>query len=66
MREKKNLADLQDILSVEDVCSVLGIGRNSVYKLLQDNEIASKRIRRKYIIPKASLTNYIDNISDIM
>ena len=63
LKQRKNLSELRDIITIKDVCEVLGIGRNTAYRLLQDNEISSKRIRRKYIIPRKSLEIYIHNIN---
>jgi excisionase family DNA binding protein len=48
-----------DILTVEQLCEVLYIGRNSAYKLLISGEIGAFRIGRTWKIPSASLENYI-------
>ena len=50
-----------DVLSVDDLCKILGIGRNTAYKILQDNTIPSRRIGRKYIIPKHGVIQYLKN-----
>lgn len=63
MKQQKNLSELRDIITIKDVCEVLGIGRNTAYRLLQNDEISSKRIRRKYIIPRQSLEIYIRSIN---
>ena len=63
MKQQKNLSELRDIITIKDVCEVLGIGRNTAYQLLQNDEISSKRIRRKYIIPRQSLEIYIRSIN---
>ncbi len=62
MRPRKKLSSLGDIISVDDICAVLGIGRNTAYKLLQNQDIGNKRMKRKYIIPRRSLEQYIENI----
>lgn len=54
-----------DILEVEDICNILRIGKNTAYKLLQANDIPNKRIKRKYIIPKLGLVNYLNQISTV-
>ena len=51
-----------EVLSVEDVCSILRIGKNLAYKWLQTNEIPNKKVRRKYIIPKQGLIDYLQKI----
>ncbi len=48
-----------DVISVEELCDILHIGKNSAYKLLQSNIIYHKRIGRKYIIPKQSVIKYL-------
>lgn len=54
-----------DILEVEDICKILRIGKNTAYKLLQANDIPNKRIKRKYIIPKLGLVNYLNQIATV-
>lgn len=62
MRPRKKMSSLGDIISVDDICAVLGIGRNTAYKLLQNQDICNTRMKRKYIIPRRSLEKYIENI----
>jgi excisionase family DNA binding protein len=52
-------ADYPDIVSVDDLAKMLGIGRNAAYKLLQDGQIQSFRIGRCYKIPKKSIIDYV-------
>ncbi len=49
----------KDILTVKDLCEILGIGKNTAYRLLQNGEIKSIRIGNKYKIPKEYLLEYI-------
>jgi len=49
-----------DVLTVEDVCKALQMGKNSVYKLLKDQDIKSIKVGRKYFIPKDFLIDYIN------
>lgn len=49
-----------DVLTVEDVCEALQIGKNSVYILLKEQNIKSIKIGRKYLIPKDFLIDYIN------
>ncbi len=51
--------DYPDIITILDLQTMLHIGRNAAYKLLQDNSIVSIRVGKKYIIPKASVANFI-------
>lgn len=54
-----------DVISVEELCDILHIGKNSVYKLLQDNVIPNVKVRHRYIIPKQGVINYLRKISKI-
>ena len=49
----------KDVLTVDEVCTALHIGKNSVYKLLQIGALQSIKIGRKYIIPKIFLIDFI-------
>lgn len=51
----------KDILTVDDVCSALSIGKNTLYKLLKSGIIKSIKIGRKYFIPKLFLIDFINN-----
>lgn len=57
------LENYGDVLTIIDVCDILNIGRNSAYKMLKDGEIPNKQVRRKYIIPKQGVINYLTSIS---
>ena len=48
-----------DILTVEELCKVLRIGKNTAYKLLKSGEIKSVKIGNVYKIPKRYLKEYI-------
>ncbi len=48
-----------ELLSIEDLCSTLNIGRNTAYTLLQNGEIPAFRVGRKWKITKESLEQYI-------
>ena len=50
--------DFRDILSVDDLCQALNIGRNTAYKLLNNGEIKSIRIGKIHKIPKVYLVGY--------
>ena len=49
----------KDFLSVKDLCEILGIGKNTAYRLLKNDEIKSIRIGNKYKIPKEYLLGYL-------
>lgn len=56
---QRPLNDYGDILIPRDIQSILRIGRNSVYKLLDNGEIKSIRVGNSYRIPKQYLIDYI-------
>ena len=53
----------QTLLTVDQMCQLLNIGKNSAYKLLQSGEIQSFKIGRIWKIPKDSIDKYINKIS---
>ena len=50
-----------DVVSIDDLKSMLNIGRNTAYSLLQNGSIKTIRIGRKYIIPKQSVIEFLLN-----
>ncbi len=56
----RNLADLPDVLTVPEACSVLRLGRNAMYEVIRTGEIPSLRIGRRILIPKRVLERFID------
>ena len=48
-----------DILTVDELCKVLKIGKNTAYTLLKSGEIKSVKIGRVYKIPKRNVIAYI-------
>lgn len=53
------LEQYRDILTVEDLQEILNIGRNTVYELLNRNEIPSLRIGKQWRIPKDAVLHYL-------
>ena len=50
-----------DSLTPTQVAQALHIGKNSVYKLVSQQQIGCKRIGRKIIIPKRCLIDYVNS-----
>ena len=48
-----------DIVTVKQVMEMLGIGRNTVYRLLETDEIRTVPIGRRYIIPRNSVVEFV-------
>ena len=52
--------DFPDVVDVKQLKKMLpNTGKNKIYKLLKNGEIYSKRIDKKYKIPKVSVISYI-------
>lgn len=52
--------EYNDVLTVNEACTALHIGKNSLYRLLKNGEIECIKIGRKYIIPKLYLLDFIN------
>ena len=49
----------QTLITVEELCEFLMIGKNAAYQLLKSGQIKSFRIGRIWKIPKVSIEEYI-------
>ena len=58
--EKKTLGDYSEVLTVPEVQSILGIGRNMAYRLIDGGYIRHIRIGRAIRVPKKCLLEYLD------
>lgn len=54
-------SEYPDLIKIEDIMNMLEIGRNSAYKLLQNGSIKTIRVGKKYIIPKRSVVDFLNN-----
>lgn len=48
-----------EVLSVDEACELLRIGRNNLYKLIKENKLKSYRNGRVWKIPKCAVQQYI-------
>lgn len=48
-----------ELITIEDLCSMLSIGKNAAYTLLNNNEIRAFRIGRNWKIPRQSVESYV-------
>lgn len=53
------MSDPIELISIEELCCTLGIGRNTAYTLLQNGDIHAFRVGKKWKITKAALEQYI-------
>lgn len=56
-------AEYRDIVSVEELMTMLKVGKNKAYELVNSGQIESFRIGRSLKIPKSSIINYISQQS---
>ena len=57
--EYRSFDDLPLTLRVEDLMSILGIGRNTAYELVRSGQIRNIRIGRQIRIPKDAILEYL-------
>lgn len=51
--------DTTSLMTVDEVCEALMIGKNAAYRLLAEGKIKSFRVGRIWKIPRGSLNRYI-------
>jgi DNA binding domain, excisionase family len=54
------LNEYKDVMTVLDVAQALGVCKDKIYQLLKSNELKSKRVGTKYIIPKFRVIEFIE------
>ena len=57
--------DYNDLVTVEDLCEMLSIGKNAAYKLLASGELKCFRLSRVWKIPKQCVADFIVKQSKI-
>jgi len=58
------LENYSDMLSIEDVMEILGVGKNATYDLFRTGEIPAFRLKKRWKIPKKALIDYINKRYD--
>ena len=56
---KLMLKDYPDILTIQQMCDILGISTKTGYRLLREKKICSLKVGRAYRIPKMHLFTYL-------
>lgn len=55
------LRDYPDVLTVEQLAQILGIGQNAAYQLVRSGAIGHKRIGKNIRIPKVCVVDYLNS-----
>lgn len=58
--------EYNDLLTVEELCEMLSIGKNSAYKLLASGDLKCFRYNRVWKIPKQGVIEYIKQQSKLL
>lgn len=58
--QKLEHSNYPDVLTTKEVQVILGIGRISVYNLIESGQLEAFQIGRTYKIPKKSLRKYLE------
>lgn len=61
----ENFEDYPDLLTIDDVREMLGIGRNTAYALCKNNIIPCRKIGNKWRIAKSSVLQYLTQTDPI-
>lgn len=48
-----------ELITLEELCGILSIGRNAAYRLLKENKIKAFRIGKVWKIPKMAVDEFI-------
>jgi len=49
----------EDLLTIEELCALLSIGKNTAYTLLKKSQIKSFKVGKSWKIPKQAVEDYI-------
>lgn len=58
------LDNYKDVLTIEDVQEILGIGRSKAYQLIRNRTIPSIHIGKTIRVSKLNMINYINHVSN--
>ena len=59
VNRKTSLEDLPQMMTPQEVQAFLGLGRATVYSLIEEGKIPSRRIGRRLFVPKKALTEEV-------
>ena len=58
--------DTSELITIEELCDTLSIGRNAAYQLLNSNQIQAFRIGRVWKISKMAVEDFILTQSNLI
>lgn len=58
-KSKEIFSEYSDIVTVDEVMKMLRLGKNTVYKLLKDDEIMNVKVGARYVIQKQSVIEFV-------
>ena len=58
-KSREIFLEYSDIVTVDEVMKMLRLGKNTVYKLLKDDEIMNVKVGARYVIPKQSVIEFV-------
>lgn len=59
---EKKISDYPDVITIDDLCEILHIGKIKAYELLKTQTIKNRRLGKKFIIPLKSVQKFINGI----
>lgn len=57
--------EYKEIITIDELCEILDIGRSTAYSLLRDKKIKAFKIGRDWRIPLKAVKEYIFNASSL-
>lgn len=58
-KSREIFSEYSDIVTVDEIMKMLRLGKNTVYKLLKDDEIMNVKVGARYVIPKQSVIEFV-------
>lgn len=60
------LEEYGDLITVEELCEVLLIGRNTAYRLLNSGELNAFRIGRRWKVPNEEVRKFLQTGKSVL
>ena len=64
MSNENDIKKLPLVLKVEELMSVLSVGRNTAYELVRSGQISSFRVGREYRVPRDAVEVFLRKMSE--